>query len=447
VALDGSRSEAEQLPPVLAERLALHVDLRELRPEAIHPAPLDAVAIETARSRITRIDVPHAGLQALCATAQACGVDSMRVPLLALRVARASAALAGRAQVAEADLEAAARLVIAPRARIDPGAAAEAQAQPEQALPEPASQRSGSQDSGADEKGSAGDHIADQVLAAARAAIPTQLLASLGAETTALRRSGASGRSGAMVLHGRRGRPAGVRAGKPRMGARLNLLATLRCAAPWQRLRRAQQAQHAARVLVRVDDLRVTHFRQRSETATIFVLDASGSSALHRLAEIKGAVEVLLAECYVRRDQVAVISFRSKGAELLLPPTRSLVRAKRLLAGMPGGGATPLASGIDAARELAEQLRRRGLTPSLVLLTDGQANVGRDGSTGRERAQLDALRAAKLLGACQFKMLLIDTSPRPQAAARSLAESMRCRYLPLPYADARTLASAVRSAQ
>jgi len=114
---------------------------------------------------------------------------------------------------------------------------------------------------------------------------------------------------------------------------------------------------------------------------------------------------------------------------------------------MPGGGATPLASGIDAARELAEQLRRRGLTPSLVLLTDGQANVGRDGSTGRERAQLDALRAAKLLGACQFKMLLIDTSPRPQAAARSLAESMRCRYLPLPYADARTLASAVRSAQ
>ena len=73
-------------------------------------------------------------------------------------------------------------------------------------------------------------------------------------------------------------------------------------------------------------DFRVTHFSQRSETATLFVIDASGSSALHRLAEIKGAVEVLLAECYVRRDQVAVITFRGKRAELLLPPTRSLVR-------------------------------------------------------------------------------------------------------------------------
>ena len=31
VALDGSRGDNEQLPPVLAERLAVHVDLRDVR--------------------------------------------------------------------------------------------------------------------------------------------------------------------------------------------------------------------------------------------------------------------------------------------------------------------------------------------------------------------------------------------------------------------------------
>jgi magnesium chelatase subunit D len=175
------------------------------------------------------------------------------------------------------------------------------------------------------------------------------------------------------------------------------------------------------------------------------VLDASGSSALHRLAEVKGAVELLLAECYVRRDQVAVVAFRGRGAELLLPPTRSLVRAKRSLAGLPGGGGTPLASGLDAARELAEQLRRRGLAPALVVLTDGQANVARDGTGGRQRAGEEALLAARALQAGGFRVLLIDTAPRPQPQARALADAMRARYLPLPHADARALAGAVQS--
>jgi hypothetical protein len=111
------------------------------------------------------------------------------------------------------------------------------------------------------------------------------------------------------------------------------------------------------RVLVRADDFHVRRFEQRRTTTTLFAVDASGSSALYRLAEAKGAVELLLAECYVRRDQVAVLTFRGQGAELLLPPTRSLVRAKRALAGMPGGGGTPLAAGLDAVAQLADQVR------------------------------------------------------------------------------------------
>jgi magnesium chelatase subunit D len=196
-------------------------------------------------------------------------------------------------------------------------------------------------------------------------------------------------------------------------------------------------------MLVRAQDFRVTWRRQREQTVTVFALDASGSSALHRLSEAKGAIELLLAECYVRRDEVAVVVFRGRAAELALPPTRSLLRARRSLAGLPGGGTTPLASGIDAARLLAEQVGRQGRTPSIVLLTDGHANVARDGSSGRVRAQEDARHAAKTLGQSGWRTLLIDTAPRPQALAQGLAEGLRARYLPLPNADARSLAQAV----
>jgi magnesium chelatase subunit D len=276
--------------------------------------------------------------------------------------------------------------------------------------------------------------------------VPAGLLADMAAAESARVRAGGAGRAGAMVLTRRRGRPAGVRAGHPRNGLRLNVLATLRAAAPWQRLRTSAASAPRHGVQVRVGDFRVTWFRQRNETVTIFLLDASGSSALHRLAEAKGAIELMLAECYVRRDQVAVLSFRARAAEVVLPPTRSLLRAKRSLASLPGGGATPLASGIDGARLMAEQVMRHGHTPSVVLLTDGQANVSRDGTGGRQQAEADALMAARAVRASGLKCLVIDTAPRPQQQARRIAEAMLARYLPLPYADARTLAMAVQNA-
>jgi magnesium chelatase subunit D len=236
-----------------------------------------------------------------------------------------------------------------------------------------------------------------------------------------------------------------VRAGEPRQGARLSVVETLRAAAPWQPIRRRerQSDREEARIEVRRDDFRVRRYKQRAQTTTIFVVDASGSSALHRLAEAKGAVELLLAECYVRRDQVALIAFRGTDAELLLPPTRSLVRAKRSLAGLPGGGGTPLAAGIDAARALAEGVTRRGGFAAMVLLTDGRANVARDGTQGRPQAEADALASARALRVARVRSLLVDTSPRPQAAAEQLAREMGAVYLALPHADARALSRSV----
>jgi magnesium chelatase subunit D len=224
------------------------------------------------------------------------------------------------------------------------------------------------------------------------------------------------------------------------------MVATLRAAAPWQPLRK-REAPEAGRalVLVRRSDFRLRRFVQRLESTTIFVVDASGSTAAQRLAEAKGAVEILLAEAYVTRSRVALIAFRDKAADLLLPPTRSLSRAKRSLADLPGGGTTPLATAIDTALLLAQAERAKGRTPLVVLLTDGRGNVARDGEPGRARAEQEARDAARNLRASGLSSVFIDTSPRSRPGAEELAAEMDAAYAQLPFVNSGAVAGVVRA--
>ena len=442
VALDEGLEPEERPAPALLDRLAFHLAL-DASPDprgAATPAEIAA-----ARARLPGVGAAgDAVLRGLCETAMVLGVDSPRAPLLALRAARASAALAGRPAPSEADAIIAARLVLAPRATRLPAPDQADAAEPEE--PDPGAERE--DDDAPAEPGP--DAMRDMLVAAAAAALPAGLLAGLAAATRKTSAAAASqGRAGAPRQAARRGRRIGTRPGDPRAGGRLDLVETLRAAAPWQRLRRGDGASPAApRVAIRRGDFRLVRFRQETGTTTIFVVDASGSAAVNRLAEAKGAVELLLADCYARRDQVSLLAFRGQGAELLLPPTGSLVRAKRSLAALPGGGGTPLAAGLDAALAAADAERRRGRTPTVVLLTDGRANVARDGTAGgdRARAEGDALAAARLARAAGLSAVLVDTAPRPRPFARQLAAEMGARYLPLPAGGgaADALAGAVR---
>jgi magnesium chelatase subunit D len=154
------------------------------------------------------------------------------------------------------------------------------------------------------------------------------------------------------------------------------------------------------------------------------------------LAEAKGAVELLLARAYVSRTRVALVAFRNTRGEVLLAPTRSLTRAKRQLAEVMGGGGTPLAAGLDAALVLAIAEQSKARTPSLVLLTDGRANIARDGSPGRAQAESDALASARHVREAGIASVFIDTSPRPRADGDRFARAMGGVYHPLPYCDA-----------
>jgi magnesium chelatase subunit D len=426
VALDEGIDETP--PASLLDRLAMSIETDGLAGQI---EPPDILAVGEARELLSSVRVTEAQIGALVVAAAQLGVAAMRAPMLALRAARAAAALAGRTELNDDDLRLAARLVLGPRATQIP-------APPDEEEPPPPPDQQDEQDQ-PDKKQEDGQ-LADTIVEAAKATMPADLLSALMQGGAMRSRDGGS--AGAKRKAPNRGRPIGARIGLPRGGARQHQLSTLRAAAPWHKLRQGE----AGHVQVRKDDFRIRRFQQNTRTTTIFVVDASGSTALNRLAEAKGAVELLLAECYVRRDRVALLSVRGQGAELLLPPTSSLARAKRSLAGLPGGGGTPLASGFTAALGLATCIQREGQTPLAVFLTDGRANIALDGRHGRPAAEADALQAAGAWRQSGYAGLIVDTAPRPHPFARKLAEAAAARYLPLPQADAGTLRAAVKLA-
>ncbi len=432
VALDDGAEPDEHPPAALLERLAFRLDLSGLpaRGVALDSAP-EVAAVAQARARLPKVKPPPGEIiEALCATAQMLGVGSARAPILALRAARALAALDGRGVILAEDAALAARLVLGPRALHAPAdPEAQSETPPESDPPPP--------DNPPDAQPPTDQqplNETDLIIAAIQAALPEDLLASLKPDNGGRARPARARGEGAKAKSARRGRPVGTRPGARRSGDRLNLVETLRAATPWQKLRGG--GLDSGRVQVRQEDFRIRRFVQRTESTTIFVVDASGSAAFQRLAEAKGAVELLLAKAYVTRTRVALIAFRGLDADILLPPTRSLTRAKRRLADLPGGGGTPLAAGIEIALRLALLERAADRAPLLVFLTDGRANIGRDGAPGRHAAETDALLVARLVRDSGIAAAYIDTSARPQPGGDRFALAMGAAYAPLPYLNA-----------
>jgi len=454
VALDEGIEPDERPPAALLERLAFRIDLAGVRPGA---APGWAQDVADARSTLEAQSLaPDWVIEALCTAAMKCGVMSPRGTLLALRAAAVHAALNGRLDIEVDDLAVAARLVLAPRATQAPqfdsapeqGPDSDQSNAPEDAAPPEAdldaADASPPEAENPEQDRSDAVPPSDIVVAAVQAALPQDLQGG-GLPAVAPRSAPSRARGeGAGVVSARRGRPTGSRPGVLRPGDRLDLPQTLRTAAPWQRLRRQAvgptqtltAANDPTRIRVRPEDFRIRRFIQPSESTTIFVVDASGSTALTRLGETKGAVELLLAKAYVTRTRVALIAFSGRDAEVLLAPTRSLTRAKRQLSDLAGGGGTPLASAIDAALALAVSERSKDRAPRLVFLTDGRANLGRGGAPGRPIAERDALEAAAQVRNASIASIFIDTSPRPQPNGDRYARAMGGLYAPLPYIDA-----------
>ncbi len=429
IALDEGIEADETLPAALSDRLAFHLTLDGVR---LADCPEFDVDVAEARAQLADVDTSHAA-ETLTTLASHMGIDSLRAPLMAVKAARAHAALAGREVAGDEDISAAAALVLAPRAVRWPETAED---EDDHQPPSEPSEESA-------DKGEGQDQMIppEMVLEAMKAHLPEGLLAQL--QMQAARRAAKGAGAGARSKGNRRGRPMAPRMGRLSAQTKVDVIATLRTAAPWQTVRRRQTPDHPARVLIRPDDIRIKRFEEKSDRVLIFSVDASGSAALARLAEAKGAIELLLSEAYVNRDHVALIAFRGEQAELLLPPTRSLVQAKRRLAALPGGGGTPLASALRSAYDLAGATGKKGMTPTLAFLTDGRGNIALDGKPDRQAAEADMEGWAQAIRARAIPSIVIDTGNRPQRRAEALSRALGGAYLPMPRADAKRLSEAI----
>ena len=415
--------------------------------------------VATAQGALAEVQLGEAQAREIAAAALAFGVQGHRADLFAQLAARASAALALRDRVEREDLELAVRLVLAPRATRQPETA------PPGTPPEPPADAAADAASAstppperdadqppADTPPPPPDEdlqLGDEVLAA----IATDLPDVLAALPFRAARGGRSGSRGS--TDGRRGRHVASVPGGPREG-RLDVIATLRAAARWQRLRSqrvagkgsdADRPRRARRLAIRAEDLRVKRFRDKAGALFLFAVDASGSMALNRMRQAKGAVHALLERAYVNRDRVALMSFRGASADLLLPPTGSVELLRRAVDHIPTGGGTPIAAALVAALDVAQQARRRGLqNVVLVLLTDARANIGL--KADRAGVEEELRQVALAAGSAGLKSLVIDTQRNylSQGTARKLAAWLGGRYLYLPGADGGAIAAAARGA-
>ncbi len=508
VLLDESGEEEGGAPEALRDRLALlltlpprwlpegrggapsggsppsHLPRGSIRPWEKGSLPVPepaggAGATRRARDLLPRVQVPEERIRELTLLAQEGGLASLRPVLRALQVARILAALRGEVQVTPGDGSWAALLVLAPRGapvpvtpdHEDAPGDPEPQEGPDAARALPRQDRSspmeplppppvsaGTSDGSEEREGEPA--LPDRWVEAVRALLPEE-----GADPRRLRgrpiRARAGGRGDTATRAHERGRRVGALPGAPTRGRRLDLSATLRAAAPWQRLRRTasdtpaptegdrgegrgglgEAGEEGIRVLR--GDLHVQRRIRPALRRMILVVDASGSQAIRRLGEVKGAVELLLAGSYRRREEVALVVFRNREAELVLPPTRSLTRARRLLRGLPGGGGTPLPRALGLALRLSAEARREGVEGEIVLLSDGRPNVDLQGRGDRRQAREDALALAGALGARGSPLRILDTSLRGEPFLAELALRSGGTVDHLPFADARSLEAAL----
>ncbi|KAJ6691958.1 MAGNESIUM-CHELATASE SUBUNIT CHLD CHLOROPLASTIC [Salix purpurea] len=449
-----------------------------------------------AREYLKDVTIGREQLKYLVLEALRGGCQGHRAELYAARVAKCLTALEGREKVTVDDLKKAVELVILPRSIINENPPEQQDQQPPPPPPPPPqNQDSGDEQNEEEDQEDDGDgddkeneqqqeQIPEEFIFDAEGGLVDEKLLFFAQQ--AQRRRGKAGRAKNVIFSEDRGRYIKPYAAKEFDTTRYNSTrnsdhfisntlilplgpvkrlavdATLRAAAPYQKLRKEKDTQKSRKVYVEKTDMRAKRMARKAGALVIFVVDASGSMALNRMQNAKGAALKLLAESYTSRDQVAIIPFRGDAAEVLLPPSRSISMARKRLERLPCGGGSPLAHGLTTAVRVGLNAEKSGDVGRIMIvaITDGRANISLKRSNDPEAAGPDAPRpstkelkdeilevAGKIFKA-GMSLLVIDTENKfvSTGFAKEIARVAQGKYYYLPNASDAVISATTREA-
>lgn len=402
-------------------------------------------------------------------------VQGHRAEVYATRVAKAWAALDARDKVKAEDLSKAVELVIMPRAQPLPDMPPPEEEQPPPPPPPPEDEMQDmeeeqnedepEQDESEQEQEDEPDMLPEEFMFDADETMMDEALMQQAASASN-KRGGRSGRSKQLIFSDDRGRyikPI-IPKGEVR---RLAVDATLRAAAPYQKVRRARaESTPGAKlrpVYVEKADMRGKKLARKAGALVVFVVDASGSMALNRMSAAKGAALKLLETSYQSRDQVCIIPFCGDAAEVLMPPSRSITLARNRLESLPCGGGSPLAHGLSLATRVGIKAMSQGDCGRVmvVAVTDGRANISLKKSNGdpdanapdapkpsQEEIKDEILDVAGKIAMTGLQLLVIDTENKfvSTGFAEEIARVADGKYYYLPNAGEAQLGAATQEA-
>ncbi len=436
IALD--ESESNEVPRAnLSDYLIFSINLDGKRYKDLKKVSINRKKIAQARENLVTVEVNEKILDYLIASAEMFSISNMHTIFSTLKVAKAICAYKREKTVSREDIHLAISLSMIHKAKQIPEFSQEKkeEASKEERLKNDNESKANNSELNSEDK--------KMLIDALKITLPSNLIESLLSKNSQYISFGETAGSGEKNINFSAGRPIPSVNRKYSSDKRIDLIGTLTRAIPWQKLRSPSITKNR-KIIIYPQDIMIKRFEKQSERLLIFLVDASGSNAIGRLNEAKGAIEILLSDAYAKRDNVALISFSGLKADRVLLPTKSLVTAKKKLSSLPGGGATPLANGLLEAFNMADAARSRSIKPIIILLSDGRGNISLDGVGDRVKAIADTTNIASLIKRNAINNIFIDTSRRKTPMADELARELNGHYFQLPLANSSSISKAVQ---